>query len=443
MSLPIADIGIIFTVSGFFSILLIQIIRLTIFDRRSESLTYWLIMSQIMIGLIGVSLVTIGILKNGSSVHYIVNWFGNEFYQFHVSITSDWLAITYVGMTLLLLSLVAVFSRSYLHKDKGYHRFYFLLSLFGTGLIITSFAGTLELMIVGWELVGISSVLLISFFNYRPKPAKNALYTFIIYRCCDVGLVTAAFLIHLFGQDGEFQNLYVANWFGVQLSEPNQTLWIGGLLLFAAAGKAALFPFCSWLPRAMEGPTPSSAIFYGALSVHLGILLLLRNADVFASSVWLQGSLLVIGILTTLIGSIVGRVQNDIKSRLAYGSVSQLGIIVTEIGLGLYTLALIHVFAHASIRTLQILRAPSLLHDYQHISEMLGHSFSMTRAFDLKVSRWQAFIYRFSLERAWLDSFWRDYTFGILKSLSFLLDRIDQYIACGLTGKITKDKRIK
>lgn len=435
---PLTDLGIIIIISGFFLMLPLQFGRLALFEYRSETLTYWLTMLPIIAGSIGLVMLVTGLILNGSSVHHLTNWFGNAFYQYHISVTADWLAATYVMLTLLLLSLIAVFSRRYLHKDRGYHRFYCLLSLFGTGLILAAFAGTLELLIIGWELVGISSVLLISFFTYRPEPPKSALFTLVIYRCCDIGLIAAAFLLHFLGQHGEFQHLDKAHWFGIHA--PEHTVLIGGLLLFAASGKAALFPFSSWLPRAMEGPTPSSAVFYGALSVHLGPLLLMRSADIFSSSPYLQAALIISGLLTTLFGSLVGRVQNDIKSELSYASITQLGIIVIEIGLGLYSLALIHVFAHASLRTLQILRAPSLLQDYQHISQMLGHSFSMTRSFDDAVTPFQAFIHRFSLERAWLDSFWRDYLLGTINRIIMRIDGLDQHIAYALARDKMKDE---
>lgn len=439
MSFTLADSGIIMLGSGFLLAVIVQLIRMALFKARLEPVTYWLALAPILSGLAGVMIIIAGLALDGPTVHYIGDWFGNEFYQYHLSLTEDWLAVTYACLTLLLLGLIAVFSRRYLHKDNGFHRFYFLLTLFGAGLLTASFAGTLELLIVGWELVGISSVLLISFFTYRPEPPKSALYTFVIYRCCDVGLIAAAFLVHSLSQHAEFHRLENAAWFGVNV--PDKVLWVGGLLIFAAAGKAALFPFSSWLPRAMEGPTPSSAVFYGALSVHLGPLLLLRCADMLAANIWLQVALIVVGGLTALFGGLVARVQNDIKSRLAYASITQLGIIVIEIGAGLYTLALFHVFTHASLRTLQILRAPSLLHDYQHISQMLGHSFAVTRSFDERVGLWQRIVYRFSLERALLDTFWRDYFLGSLGSMITRLDRFDQKIARSLAGEPANDHR--
>ena len=117
--------------------------------------------------------------------------------------------------------------------------------------------------------------------------------------------------------------------------------------LVAAAGKSALVPFSGWLPRAMEGPTPSSAIFYGALSVHLGAFLLLRVSPILEQSLLLSGAVVVIGLASAVFGAVVARVQTDIKSALAFASLTQVGIIVAEIGFGFRYIALIHIIGHA------------------------------------------------------------------------------------------------
>ena len=133
------------------------------------------------------------------------------------------------------------------------------------------------------------------------------------------------------------------------------------MLLVAAAGKSALVPFSGWLPRAMEGPTPSSAVFYGALSVHLGAFLLLRVSPILDLSPWLCAAVVVAGLATAVFAAVAGRVQTDIKSALSFASLTQVGIIVAEIGLGLRYLALVHILGHGCLRTLQFLRAPTLL----------------------------------------------------------------------------------
>ena len=140
----------------------------------------------------------------------------------------------------------------------------------------------------------------------------------------------------------------------------------------AVAGKSALLPFSSWLPRAMEGPTPSSAVYYGSLSIHAGCFLLLRSAPLLEHATaarFLAGGL---GAATAIFAGITTRVQSDVKSSLAYASLTQVGIIVVEIAIGWYTIAFIHLAGHACFRLLQFLSAPNVLHDLHGMEDAIG-----------------------------------------------------------------------
>src|SRR5438045_9561197 len=139
------------------------------------------------------------------------------------------------------------------------------------------------------------------------------------------------------------------------------------LLLLAAAGKAAQVPFSGWLPRAMEGPTPSSAIFYGAISIHAGAYLLLRVQPMLVQSGFACAMVIAIGVATAIHGTMAGRASADAKTSLASASLTQVGIVFVEIGIGWQSIALVHISGHAMVRTLQFLRAPSMLHDYPKI----------------------------------------------------------------------------
>jgi NAD(P)H-quinone oxidoreductase subunit 5 len=170
-------------------------------------------------------------------------------------------------------------------------------------------------------------------------------------------------------------------------------------------GKCAQIPFSGWLPRAMEGPTPSSAIFYGALSVHAGAYLMLRVAPLLDRSPVAAALLVALGVATALHATFVGRVQTDIKSALAYASLTQVGIILAEIGLGLRWVAVAHILGHASVRSLQFLRAPSLLHDLHQVESAVGGHLART---GLHLERavpggLQRRLYRMALERWRLD----------------------------------------
>jgi NAD(P)H-quinone oxidoreductase subunit 5 len=178
------------------------------------------------------------------------------------------------------------------------------------------------------------------------------------------------------------------------------------LLLVAAAGKSALVPFSGWLPRAMEGPTPSSAVFYGALSVHLGAFLLLRIGPIFDASTALCGIVVALGLATAGFAYLAGSVQTDIKSALAYASLTQVAIIVVEIGLGFRYIALIHLLGHACLRTLQFLRAPTLLHDYHTLENAIGEHLPKARLPWVRpaTDRAAAWLYRLALEQGYLDT---------------------------------------
>jgi NAD(P)H-quinone oxidoreductase subunit 5 len=188
-------------------------------------------------------------------------------------------------------------------------------------------------------------------------------------------------------------------------------LVVGLLLLLAAAGKSGLVPFSGWLPRAMEGPTPSSAVFYGALSVHLGVFLLLRIGSILLASAMLSGIVVTLGLVTAALAYLAGSVQTDIKSALAYASLTQVAIIVVEIGLGFRYVALIHLLGHACLRTLQFLRAPTLLQDYHTLENAIGdHLPSARPTWFRPATRFASdWLYRLGLEQGYLDTILREY----------------------------------
>ena len=211
---------------------------------------------------------------------------------------------------------------------------------------------------------------------------------------------------------------------------------LGVLFIVAAACKSALIPFSGWLPRAMEGPTPSSAIFYGALSVHLGAFLLLRVSPVLDSSLWLSVAVVVLGLGTSALAYLAGRVQSDIKSALAFASLTQEGLIIAEIGFGFRYLSLVHLLGHACLRTLQFLCAPSLLNDHHHLEEAIGtrprdEAEQWHERLSSKTQRW---LYRLALDRGDLDNLLERFFARPFAALFLKLDRLEQRLAQWLDG---------
>jgi NAD(P)H-quinone oxidoreductase subunit 5 len=338
-------------------------------------------------------------------------------YHFAVKFEFDRLSVPLALLSFGLCGTIGAFAIRYMHREPGFNRFFVLYSVFLAGMVTASLADTIETLFMGWELVGLSSALLVAFFQERPAPARNGLRVWIVYRVSDAALLLAAIVLHHSTGEGDFDQLMgtVAWPDGRAAVTETQALVIGLLLLLAAAGKSALVPFSGWLPRAMEGPTPSSAVFYGALSVHLGAYLLLRMSPLITASVWLAAAIVALGLVTALYAYIVGSVQTDIKSALSFASLAQVGIIVAEIGLGhwvpfLWYVALTHLLGHACLRTLQFVRAPTLLQDYRNLENALGDRLPQPPGPLVFASRrLRGWLYRFALERGYLDAILTDY----------------------------------
>ena len=336
------------------------------------------------------------------------NWVhvGDEFH-FHLKFVFDRLSVPFAILSFVLIGTIGAFANVYLHRDPGYGRFFILYAIFLLGMIVSSLAGTIETLFLGWELVGLSSALLVAYFHERPAPVRNGLRVWSVYRVADAAFLLAALTAHHFTGAGNFDRMMGTEpWPGGQtVLTSNQALIVGLLLLFAAAGKSALVPFSGWLPRAMEGPTPSSAVFYGSLSVHLGAFLLLRVSPILDQSVWLQSAVVALGLITALYAAVTARVQADIKTALAFASLTQVGLIVAEIGLGLRYVALVHIIGHACLRTLQLLRAPTLLHDYHSLENAIGEHLPEVNSIWARTvpEALRLWVYRFALERGYFD----------------------------------------
>lgn len=284
-------------------------------------------------------------------------------YDFNLDFYFDTLAVVFLGTSIVMTALIFAFSKFYLHREQGFKRFYSTVLLFFLGLSLIILAGNFEVLFLGWELIGISSVLLIAFYRDRFLPSRNALKVFSVYRIGDAFLLAAIWYAHhIFEKSVSFSE------FSSLTSHYGSSMAILGLLLLMVAIiKSAQFPFSYWLPRAMEGPTTSSAIFYGALSVHMGLFLLLRTYPLWEGSLGLRIAVAVVGLVTAVIASSIARVQSSAKTQIAYASITQIGIMFIELAAGLQWLVLLHFVSNASLRTYQLLISPSvvsyLVHD--------------------------------------------------------------------------------
>lgn len=282
-------------------------------------------------------------------------------YNFFIDFCFDKITVVYMMVGSFLTFLVTIYCNYYLHREPGYKRFFNTIMFFYVGYNITVFSGNLETLFIGWEILGISSFLLIAFYRDRYLPVKNAFKVFSIYRLGDVGLILAMWASHhLFHENITFFQLQ--NQTLVHEHLENHTfigIFIAMMILVTAAAKSAQLPFSSWLPRAMEGPTPSSAIFYGSLSVHLGVFLMLRTYQLWENQTSVRVIIGLLGLITSIIATGIARVQSSIKSQIAYSSISQIGLIFIELAFGFEILALIHFAGNAFLRTYQLLVSPS------------------------------------------------------------------------------------
>lgn len=335
---------------------------------------------------------------------HVATLFSVGHHEATLHLVADALSVPYVCFTSGLCWLVNAFAGKYLHREPGFTRFFILLALFGTGMNLLVLADSIDVLFAGWECVGISSALLIGFFHERGNAVRAALRAFTTYRICDVGILAASVVVHRAVGSGDFERVFVIDWpGGASLVSAAAATVVSLLLVFAALGKTAQVPFSGWLPRAMEGPTPSSAIFYGALSIHAGAYVLLRFGPLLEQAPLAQAALVVIGMGTALHASLVGRVQTDLKSLLAYASMTQASLILVEIGLGWRVVPLVHVVGHAILRSLQILRSPSALHDRHELEAALGGHPGPGGQWPISAlpASWQRGLYRVALDRGY------------------------------------------
>jgi NADH:ubiquinone oxidoreductase subunit 5 (subunit L)/multisubunit Na+/H+ antiporter MnhA subunit len=286
------------------------------------------------------------------------SWFEVGPFTANLSFTLDTLGLLMGTLVATITLFTQRFSVNYLHREAGYQRFFMLLSLFTCAMLLIVLAGNAALLFVGWEMAGVSSYLLIAYNYSRDAATKNATFALVTNRLGDAGLLAAIFFTTTWLGSIEWPQMMAA------LNQINGLYLglIGSAFLLAAFVKSAQFPFSSWISRALEGPTPSSAVFYGSLMVHAGVYLVLRLQPLIEQSAPLSLLLLVIGTLTALYGYLVGLVQTDIKSALLFSTISQVGLMFVGCGLGWFDLVTVYLLLHAIWRSWQFLSAPSYMH---------------------------------------------------------------------------------
>ena len=287
--------------------------------------------------------------------------------------------ITCVGL------LVALYSVGYMHGDPGYPRFFALIAMFVFSMSMLVAASNFLLVYVFWEAVGACSYLLIGFWFAKPEAARAAKKAFLVNRVGDFGLAVATFLLWMTYGTLDFHDTLVDGTIvpGIlgQMRLADATGYVGGavgtaiclLLLLAACGKSAQLPLHVWLPDAMEGPTPASALIHAATMVTAGIYLVTRTAPLFVACPGALTVVSIVGATTALVAALIGTVQNDLKRVLAYSTISQLGYMFASLGTGTllgFTAAIFHLLTHACFKALLFLGAGSVMHSMGGVIDM-------------------------------------------------------------------------
>ncbi|MEQ9443803.1 MAG: NADH-quinone oxidoreductase subunit L [Cyclobacteriaceae bacterium] len=358
--------------------------------------------------LLGTVLAAALIFRNvwwGEDIHSRVIWFEiatqTFTYPFTLGIHINKTASLMLVVVTLISWLVHVYSIRYMEHDEGYPRYFALLGLFTFSMLGIVMMDNLLSIFIFWELVGVSSYALIGFWHHRPAAVRASTKAFLMNRIGDAGFIVGMLVLwsqfgtldlqvledlmqqSVFTEQGVWLSYFRANNLLVENAAPVIWLTIAGLgLVLGAIGKSAQFPLMTWLPDAMEGPTPVSALLHAATMVAAGVYLLLR-VFVLLNPATLT-VVAVIGSVTALMAAITALFQNDIKKVLAYSTISQLGYMMVGVGVGAYNAAFFHLVTHASFKAGLFLAAGAIIHSMHHLSEEV----SQETGFNAQDMRW-------------------------------------------------------
>lgn len=298
-----------------------------------------------------------------------------ESFSLHARLYADNLSMWMTMIVTGVGTLIHLFSMGYMKHDAGYYKFFVYLNLFIFAMLVLVLGSNYFMLFFGWEGVGICSYLLIGFWYQDFKNTLAARKAFIMNRIGDLGLLIGLFLI--LGKFGTLEYAEVAKAVMTKGFEISEMLIFGITicLFIGATGKSAQIPLFTWLPDAMAGPTPVSALIHAATMVTAGIFLTVRSSYLFEHAELTKEIMLYIGLATSIVAAFIAMRQNDIKKVLAYSTVSQLGMLFVALGMGAYTAAMFHVTTHAFFKALLFLGSGSVIHamsDEQDIRKMGG-----------------------------------------------------------------------
>ena len=333
---------------------------LLVLGRRADAWGHWLGCASVGVAfVIGVvDFVALRGTANHTVQQDLFTYFAVGNLKVDVGLLYDPLSAVFVLLITGVGFLIHVYAVGYMAHDPGRRRFFGYFNLFAAAMLMLVLGNNFVMLYLGWEGVGLASYLLIAFWTLRPSAATAGKKAFLMNRVGDVGLIVAIFLMFATIGSVRYTDVFAAR-FGAGISAA-----LGLLLLLGACGKSGQFPLQAWLPDAMEGPTPVSALIHAATMVTAGVYLIARAHPIFDASPAAQSVVVAVGAITLLIGCIIGCAKDDIKRVLAYSTVSQIGYMFLAVGLGgvAYALGIIHLLAHGFFKAGLFLGAGSVMH---------------------------------------------------------------------------------
>jgi NADH-quinone oxidoreductase subunit L len=306
-----------------------------------------------------------GILGEGEShrehVYTLYTWAASPSFHVPLSIQVDQLSVVEMLIVSGVGALIVMYSIGYMHGDPKERRFFAYMNMFLFSMLLLVMAGNFVLLLAGWGLVGLSSYLLIGYWHERPEPVEAAKKAFVMNAIGDVGIAIAIFFM--------VRDLGTTD-YGAVFSQAGHTWgtgsqtsnWVAALLLLGAVAKSAQIPLHTWLPDAMEGPTPVSALIHAATMVTAGVYLVARTHVLFENAPDIQALVALIGVATLLMAGVIALVQTDIKRIIAYSTMSQIGYMFAAVGVGAYSAGMYHLLTHAFFKALLFLGAGIVIH---------------------------------------------------------------------------------
>lgn len=370
--------------------------------------------------LIALTLLGADLLHKNTGRLNLGSWLSSDDLNIEINFITHGFNVILAALFSLILSIILRFSVNYMHREAGFHRFFAILSLFASAMLLLVLSGNAVGTFFGWEIAGLCSYLLIMYAYQRPVATVNATRVFVTNRLGDIGFILGISLSIAWTSS--------VNWLDLKtlvadLSTSEATA-IALCFSLAAFTKSAQVPFTPWLSRAMEGPTPSSTVFYGSVMISAGVYLVCMLEPLFEKAPFAMAVLIVFGAITALHSYWVGLTQTDVKSSLAYATSGQLGLMFVECGLGYWSFAIWHLCAHAIVRCYGFLTAPSLMHNVND---------NPIKPINSAIAKLQ-WAYTASLQRFWLDQLADWMLIRPIRRLAHDLSYFDEHVIDRLMG---------